>query len=180
MSEHGYTEQQSSPFIAALKQSYRKSLARVHQATLSLHARQSVGNRPWSEKICRAFKHVKIFAIFSAGMAVAMVGHGPACVPACSVNYGLLGVCERFTEPTILSLDLQAPWALAALEVAVMTVLYVILQSSRGIRPWHRIHDYQYRFSTSLEDILLLTYARFLGVLLAYLLGSGQRMMRCA
>lgn len=99
---------------------------------------------------------------------------------ACMLRYGLLGVCERFTEPTILSLDLQAPWALAALEVAVMTVLYVILQSSRGIRPWHRIHDYQYRFSTSLEDILLLTYARFLGVLLAYLLGSGQRMMRCA
>ena len=61
-----------------------------------------------------------------------------------------------------------------------MTVLYVILQSSRGIRPWRSIHEYHYRFNTSLEDILLLTYARFFGVLLAYLLGSGQRMMRCA
>ena len=110
MSEHEYTEQQSSPFIAALKQSYRKSLARVHQATLSLHAKQSVGNRPWAEKICRAFKHVKIFAIFSAGLAVAMVGHGPASVPACSANDGPLGLCERITKPMHLICRLHGPW----------------------------------------------------------------------
>ena len=40
------------------------------------------------------------------------------------------------------------------------------------------MRDYDYSFSTSLEDILIVTYARFLAVLLAYLLGTGHRMMR--
>ncbi len=59
-----------------------------------------------------------------------------------------------------------------------MTTLYVVLMSGRGIRPWRHMRDYDYSFSTSLEDILIVTYARFLAVLLAYLLGTGHRMMR--
>ncbi|CAL5229945.1 g13374 [Coccomyxa viridis] len=144
MSEYEYTPHHSSPFIAALKQSYRKSLAKVHQATLNLHARQTnTSGRSYSDKVCRAIKHVKIFALLTAGLFVAM-----------------------------------APWALAALEVAVMTALYVVLIPRTGTRPWRHIREYHYEFSTSLEDILIGTYIRFLGVLLAYLLGSGPRMMR--
>ena len=78
MSDYEYTPDHSSPFIAALKQSYRKSLARVHQATLNLHARQrNTGGRSYSDKICRAVKHVRIFAVLTAGLFVAMVSvHG--------------------------------------------------------------------------------------------------------
>ena len=78
MSDYEYTADHSSPFIAALKQSYRKSLARVHQATLNLHARQrSSGRRSYSDKVCRAIKHVRIFAVLTAGLFVAMVSlHG--------------------------------------------------------------------------------------------------------
>ena len=60
-----------------------------------------------------------------------------------------------------------------------MTALYFILMSSRGIRPWRHLQDYKYNFKLSLEDIVIFSYARFFGVLLAYLLGAGQRMMRC-
>jgi len=85
MTDYNYTEDRSSPFIAAIKQSYRKSLARVHQATLSLHTRQShIGARSYSEKLCRAVKHIKIFAIFTAGLFVAMVMR-ITCVYACIV-----------------------------------------------------------------------------------------------
>ncbi len=77
-SDYEYTPDHSSPFIAALKQSYRKSLAKVHQATLNLHARQtSTSGRSYSDKICRAIKHIKIFALLTAGLFVAMVSmHG--------------------------------------------------------------------------------------------------------
>ena len=60
-----------------------------------------------------------------------------------------------------------------------MTALYFVLMSGRGIRPWRHLQDYKYNFKLSLEDIVVFSYARFLGVLLAYLLGAGHRMMRC-
>ena len=59
-----------------------------------------------------------------------------------------------------------------------MTALYVMLMSSRGRRPWRHIQRYHYSFRSSLEDLLLLTVCRFIGVVLAYILGSGHRMMR--
>ena len=176
MSIYDDTQDHSSPFIKALKQSYRKSLARVHQATLHLHARQSsIGGRSYSEKIHRAVKHVKIFAIFTAGLLVAMVSvHGNENAPG--------HLLARSSQHMYYKTDrvLQAPWALAALEVAVMTALYVLLLPGTGRRSWRHIQEYHYRFKISLEDILVITYARFLAVLLAYLLGSGQRMMRSA
>ncbi len=61
-----------------------------------------------------------------------------------------------------------------------MTALYIVLIPRTGTRPWRHIREYYYNFNTSLEDILIGTYVRFLGVLLAYLLGSGPRMMRYA
>ena len=83
MTDYDYTEDRSSPFIAAIKQSYRKSLARVHHATLSLQTRQShIGARSYSDKLWRAVKHIKIFAIFTAGLFVAMVTR-ITCVYAC-------------------------------------------------------------------------------------------------
>lgn len=72
--------------------------------------------------------------------------------------------------------DLQAPWGLALLEAVVMTLLYWGLLSSACF--WQYIQEYHYNFSESLEDIVLLSYLRFLAVLLAYLLGSGERLMR--
>lgn len=177
MSEYEYTSDHSSPFIAALKQSYRKSLARVHQATLNLHARQTnIGGRSYPEKLCRAIKHVKIFALLTAGLFIAMVSvHG---------HESALGRALAYYSQSCYSFDifliLQAPWALAALEVAVMTALYVVLIPGTGTRPWRHVREYHYKFNSSLEDILVGTYVRFLGVLLAYLLGSGPRMMRYA
>ncbi|KAK9908457.1 hypothetical protein WJX75_008214 [Coccomyxa subellipsoidea] len=70
----------------------------------------------------------------------------------------------------------MAPWGLALLEAVVMTLLYWILFSSD--KPWRHSKEFHYSFSCSLEDIVLLSYLRFLAVLLAYLLGAGQRMMR--
>ena len=61
-----------------------------------------------------------------------------------------------------------------------MTALYVVLIPGTGTKPWRHLQEYHYSFNTSLEDILIGTYIRFLGVLLAYLLGSGPRMMRYA
>lgn len=73
-------------------------------------------------------------------------------------------------------LTAMAPCGLALLEVVLMTVLYC------SFSPWLQTlqhwREYHYSFSESLEDVLLLSYIRFLVVLLAYLLGAGRRMMR--
>ena len=68
----------------------------------------------------------------------------------------------------------MSPWGLAVLEAVVMTLLFWSLCCSD--KPWRHIQDYDFR--ESLLDIVLLSYLRFLAVLLAYLLGAGTRMMR--
>lgn len=85
-------------------------------------------------------------------------------------------VTKSVSLPVMFSVCEKAPWGLALLEAVVMTLLYWILFSSD--KPWRHIKEFHYSFSCSLEDIVLLSYLRFLAVLLAYLLGTGQRMMR--
>ena len=83
-------QRQTPRFVAVIKQSYSRSLARVHQAAISLQERRSyVGTSSYADKICRAFKHIRIFFIFAAGVFTAMLSTRPpacikmgACVPS--------------------------------------------------------------------------------------------------
>ena len=77
----------------------------------------------------------------------------------------------------VLQCHAQAPWALAACEVVVMTVLYfgLVPGARMGRRPLPGFH---YSFHHSVEDVLLFTYLRGLVVVTAYAFGAGAKYHR--
>ena len=60
---------------------------------------------------------------------------------------------------------LQAPWILACTESLAMLLLYLLLT------PHHPSH---FRFTSSLDDVALFSFIRFVAVICAYLWGSGR------
>ena len=72
---------------------------------------------------------------------------------------------------------MQAACGMAATEAATVVTLYVLLDPSALVL---RARGLRYRFRSSLEDVVALSLARCVAVLLAYGFGAGRKYQRCA
>lgn len=86
-------------------------------------------------------------------------------------SFVILGLSPAFF--CSLYVILQAPWTLAAIELLVMTLLYVLFVPNPLI--WSRpISHWTYHFNSSCEDVVVLSYVRCIAIVLAYSLGSSH------
>lgn len=112
--------------------------------------------------ITRCLSFVQFCVMFSTSLFLAMVS-------CCAFSAPALGLPRREIHCWRYG-TLQAPWALAMTEGAVMAVVYVLLVHPKGVK------DFHYDWQRTEQDLVLFSWARSLAAVVSFFLGLGRRL----